>query len=162
MNKQRNMLLEMTVFAAFIFCLCYLLWNVNFYPHKKTGKVTAPDYASTLQDEKLEKGRLLFRSYCNSCHYPYANGLGPPLAGARKRWENAGSYQGKNGDQWLKAWIRNWKDVVAAGYPYGVMMAKSRENEMNYFINLTDEQIDLILNYVDSVPQVASDNGLHK
>jgi mono/diheme cytochrome c family protein len=150
MNKQRNMLLEATVIAAFIFCLCYLLWNVNFYSSKKKGKATVPDYSSTLQDQNLENGRLLFRSYCNSCHYPDQNSLGPPLAGAKKRWANAGSFKGKTGDEWLKMWVRNWKDVVAAGYPYGIQMAKSRENEMNYFYNLTDRQIDLILNYVDS------------
>ena len=150
MNKQRNMLLEMTVFVVFISGLCYLLWTVNFYPSKKSGKATVHDFSTTLKDENLEKGRLLFRSYCNSCHYPNENSLGPPLAGAKKRWENAGTFKGKTGDQWLKTWVRNWKDVVAAGYPYGVLMAKSRENEINYFYNLTDRQIDLILTYADS------------
>ena len=156
MDKQRNMLLEVTVFVAFVLCLVYILWNVNFYPVKKPEKATIHDFSSTLKDENLEKGRLLFRSYCNSCHYPNENSLGPPLAGARKRWGNAGTFKGKTGDQWLKDWVRNWKDVVAAGYPYGIQMAKSRENEMNYFYNLTDRQIDLILNYVDSVPEVDS------
>jgi mono/diheme cytochrome c family protein len=144
------MLLEIIVFVAFISGLCYLLWTVNFYPAKKPGKATIHDFSTTLKDENQEKGRLLFRSYCNSCHYPNENSLGPPLAGAKMRWEKAGTFKGKTGDQWLKMWVRNWKDVVAAGYPYGIQMAKSRENEMNYFYNLTDRQIDLILNYADS------------
>ncbi len=151
------MLPEITALVAFMGLLCFLIWNLRFYPagsSKKTANTydnsTAESNGNTLQDPELEKGRLLFHSYCNSCHYLHANGLGPSLAGARQRWEGAGSYRGKTGDEWLKMWIRNWKDVVAAGYPYGVMMAKSRENEMNMFINLTDRQIDLILAYTDA------------
>ena len=120
-----------------------------------TDKPISNNVIATIQDEKLEKGRLLFRSYCNSCHYPNTNGLGPALAGAKQRWAHAGVFKDKTGDQWLKMWVKDWKDVVAAGYPYGVAMAKSRENEMNMFINLTDQQIDLILNYVDSVKPAA-------
>lgn len=153
MNSQRKMLLEVLALIMFIGGLCFLLWSVNFYPGKPSARI--PSAKSTaINDEGMEEGRLLFHSYCNSCHYVNANSLGPPLAGAKSRWASAGSYQGKTGDQWMKVWIRNWKDAVAAGYPYAIMMAKSRESEMNYFTNLTDRQIDLILKYVDSEPPV--------
>jgi len=165
MNKQKSMLLEVIALVSFIALFCILVWNLKFYP-TQANKTTNPAIDSytpentsvTLKDEKLEKGRLLFHSYCNSCHYPLSNGLGPALSGAKGRWERAGSFKGKTGDEWLKMWVRNWKDVVAAGYPYGVEMAKSRENEMNMFINLKDYQIDLILNYVDSVKPSARVN----
>lgn len=152
MNTQRKMLLEVLALIAVIGGIWLLIWNINFYPAKpvKSADENKRSALPITGDEGLEEGRLLFRSYCNSCHYVNANSLGPPLAGAKARWANAGSYQGKTGDQWMKTWIRNWKDATGAGYPYAVMMAKSRENEMNYFTNLTDRQIDLILRYVDS------------
>ena len=164
MGKQKNMLLEIVALVSFMALFCLLIWNLKFYP-SQANKATNPtpdknlpeNTSITLKDEKLEKGRLLFHSYCNSCHYINTNGLGPALAGAKARWAYAGSFKGKTGDQWLKIWVRDWKDVVAAGYPYGVAMAKSREAEMNMFINLTGDQIDLILNYVDAVnPQTAA------
>ena len=154
MNKQKNMLLEMVALVAFIAMIGFLIWYTRSTA-KGPNQTASGNTSTTLKDAKLEKGRLLFRSYCNSCHYINANGLGPALAGAKARWEYAGSYQGKTGDEWLKMWIRNWKDVIAAGYPYGVSMARSRETEMNMFINLTDDQIDLILNYVDCADTAA-------
>jgi mono/diheme cytochrome c family protein len=148
MNKQRNMLLEMIVLAAVIGGLCFLLWNVNFYP-VKPSKPTTNSTPAIPKDADWAEGKLLYRSYCNSCHKPTENSLGPVLIGATQRWRHAGSFKGKTGDEWLKAWVRDWKDVVAAGYPYGVAMAKSRQAEMNMFINLTDKQIDQILHYAD-------------
>jgi hypothetical protein len=148
MNKQRNMLLEIITLVVIIGGLCYLVANVNFYPAKTSKSHTYP-LVYIPKDPDWNEGKLLYRSYCNSCHKPTENSLGPILIGAEQRWHNAGSFKGKTGDQWIKVWIRNWKDVVAAGYPYGVAMAKSREAEMNMFINLTDKQIDQILYYAN-------------
>ena len=165
MNKQRNAALEMAVIAAFLGGLCFLVWNINPYSSPKptatkSTEHTPPSNTSSKptirKDENWEEGKTLFRSYCASCHNPTENSLGPVLAGSSKRWENAGSYKGKTGDQWMKAWVRNWKDVVASGYPYAIEMAKSREAEMNLFNNLTDKQIELILYYADMQGVVAA------
>ena len=153
MDKQRKMLLQILASIAVI----WGTWLMIVYSIPAPVKNVAENKRSRLpitNDEGMEEGRLLFRSYCNSCHQPTTNSLGPALAGAKARWASAGSYEGKTGDQWMKIWIRNWKDAVGAGYPYAIMMAKSRENEMNYFTNLTDRQIDLILRYVDSSAEI--------
>jgi len=152
-NKRINILIGLA--AGVLLAICLLLWNVPFYKEAVQPGL-AEDQNPNPRDERWEKGRLLFRSHCNSCHYIDRSGLGPALAGATQRWHTAGSYQGKTGDEWMKMWVRNWKDVVAAGYPYGVNMAKTRAVEMNQFINLTDRQIDLIFHYVD-VTAEASD-----
>jgi mono/diheme cytochrome c family protein len=157
------MLVEMTLLAAFIGGICLLIWNINFYPSTRfktsaqiSDKPLSGKVSANPKDEDWQEGRTLFKSYCASCHNTTDNSIGPVLAGTAKRWETAGSFKGKTGDQWLKVWVKNWRDVVAAGYPYGVQMAKSREAEMNIFTNLTDKQINMILQYADAPKQVIS------
>ena len=148
MTRKKYIQLAMILSVVFIAGLCFLIWDIYFNPANQAKPIT-DNWATVPKDDDWAEGKLLYRSYCNSCHKPTENSLGPILIGATQRWHNAGSYQGKTGDQWLKAWVRNWKDVAAAGYPYGVDMAKSRQAEMNMFINLTDRQIDQILHYAD-------------
>jgi mono/diheme cytochrome c family protein len=100
--------------------------------------------------QKWSEGKDLFKSNCAACHNPKADGTGPSLRGVTSRWQAAGDYQGKTGRQWLNVWIRNWDDVVNAGYKYGVDMANSRPAQMNRFPSLSDQQIDKILYYVEN------------
>ena len=110
---------------------------------------TGTNSKTSLQAQKWDEGKSLFRSNCAACHNPNSDGTGPVLKDVEARWKAAGSYQGKTGEQWLKVWIRNWNDVVNAGYKYGIDMANSRPAQMNVFSSLSDEQIDDILLYVN-------------
>ena len=100
---------------------------------------------------KWTEGKALFKSNCASCHNPLADGTGPALKGVTARWEGAGDYKGKTGNQWLHTWITNWNDAVNAGYPYAVSMRNSRPAAMNVFAGvLKTEDIDKILLYVEN------------
>ena len=99
---------------------------------------------------KWAEGKALFKGNCASCHNPKADGTGPALMGVTKRWEDAGAYKGKSGNEWLHTWIHNWNDAVASGNPYAVSMSNSRPSAMNLFTTLKDADIDNILLYVEN------------
>ena len=137
--------------GAIIFAL-----NIDFsskdavFHVSKSGTDTTSTKPSPERDKWLA-GKDLFKANCASCHNPKSDGVGPALMGVTARWQAAGSYQGKTGEQWMRVWIKNWRDVVNAGYKYGIDMHNSRPAEMNIFGGyLTDEKIDNILFYVES------------
>jgi mono/diheme cytochrome c family protein len=99
---------------------------------------------------KWNEGKSLFNSNCGSCHNPKADGTGPALMGVTARWEGAGDFAGKTGKQWLYSWIKNYNEPVKAGYKYAVDMANSRPSQMNLFPSLKDEQIDVILYFIEN------------
>lgn len=99
---------------------------------------------------KYAEGKSLFKSNCAACHNAKADGTGPALLGARARWQAAGDYKDKTGEQWMYEWVKDWNSVVAAGYPHAVEMANSRATTMNSFPYLREEEIDQILLYIDS------------
>jgi mono/diheme cytochrome c family protein len=136
--------------GAIVFAL-----NINFSSQDAVFHVSKPKDGltpkSSPEKERWLVGRDLFKANCASCHNPKSDGVGPPLIGVTARWKAAGNYQGKTGEQWMRVWIKNWRDVVNAGYKYGIDMHNSRPAEMNIFGGyLTDEKIDNILFYVEN------------
>ena len=99
---------------------------------------------------KYAEGKSLFKSNCAACHNPKTEGTGPALLGARARWQAAGEYKGKTGEQWMYEWVKDWNSVVAVGYPHAVEMANSRATTMNSFPYLKDKEIEQIFTYIDS------------
>jgi cytochrome c2 len=157
MNKQKR-LLELLAIILFIAALCALIWNSNPYDPSKQIALSKTDSAQAVinrehqppADEKWVKGKTLFKSDCASCHNPKIAQTGPALMGVTNRWQQAGSYQGKTGKQWLYIWIRNWNNAVASGYPYAVHMEHYSETSMNVFNSLSDDDITDILRYIES------------
>jgi cytochrome c2 len=99
---------------------------------------------------KVKEGKALFKSNCASCHNPLQNQTGPALKGVLGRWQAAGDFKGKTGEQWLHAWIHNFNDPVNAGYPYAKEILGFSPTNMNTFPGLKDDEIDKILLYVDN------------
>ncbi|NNE28068.1 MAG: c-type cytochrome [Saprospiraceae bacterium] len=97
-------------------------------------------------EPNLDEGKALFKANCATCHNKNMKDkmTGPALAGYADRWE------GK--EELLYAWIRNSQAVIAAGDSYAVSLYKEWNNSvMTAFPNLTDQQIEDILGYVDGV-----------
>lgn len=99
---------------------------------------------------RWEQGKVLFKGNCGSCHHVTMAQTGPALNGVTQRWQQAGTYKGKTGQEWLHLWIKNWNDPVAAGYPYAVKMQNYASSQMTIFPYLTDKDIDAILLYVEN------------
>lgn len=152
--KNIHPLVEFSLVLLLIAAAIVFAWNVDFSfigsgtsANKEKPAVAAannsPEYVT------WKEGKDLFKSNCAACHNPKADGTGPALVGVTERWNKAGEYKGKSGKQWLNSWIRNFNEPVNAGYKYAIDMANTRPTQMNMFPNLKDEQIELLLNYVE-------------
>jgi mono/diheme cytochrome c family protein len=106
--------------------------------------------AADIDKTKWEEGRNTFKVNCASCHSPVIAQTGPALMGVTKRWQDAGSYNGKTGKEWLYTWIRNWSIPVNDKYPYAVRMQNYSPTQMNIFPTLSDREIDNLLLYVEN------------
>jgi len=101
------------------------------------------------QDAKA--GKATFRSKCGSCHDVALKQkmTGPALEGVIDRWNAAGAFKGKTGEQWLKTWIYNWNDAVAAGYPYATKMKDYDPSAMSVFTGqISEEDYTNMLEYL--------------
>lgn len=92
------------------------------------------------------EGEILFKTNCANCHarnmVSYLTG--PALAGVQERWAD---YPEED----LHAWIRNSQQLIAEGHPRAVELWGTYQNTvMNSFPNLTDEEIQYILDYISA------------
>lgn len=95
---------------------------------------------------ELTLGMTLFKNNCASCHAKNMKTkmMGPALAGVEKRWNG-------NLDN-LRAWIRNSQAYLETDDDYAKKLyAEYGGSVMTAFPNLTDEEIDAILSYIDAV-----------
>lgn len=94
----------------------------------------------------LDEGKALFKNNCATCHNKSMKDdlTGPALGGVQERWE------GK--EELLYSWIRNSQAVIASGDGYAVsLFAEWNNSVMTAFPNLTDQQIESVLGYIDAV-----------
>ncbi len=105
--------------------------------------ITLFSFNSAIADEQSDLGKTLFKANCAQCHNRNMKDdlTGPALGGVRERWES---------EELLYAWIRNSSAVIAGGDAYAVeLYNKWNKVVMNPFPNLSDEEIEAILVYVD-------------
>ena len=95
-------------------------------------------------------GEALFKANCASCHKPDKQYVGPALKGARDREPSKG---------WHYEWVRNASALVLTD-PY----AKKLKDQMGgvvmtSFPDLTNSQIDAILDYADNFKEPGAGTG---
>lgn len=95
----------------------------------------------TIADDKIIVGKQLFMNKCASCHAVKIDLAGPALAGVQDRWKDK---------QKLYQFIRHSQAMVATDAYAKALWLKWNKTEMTSFPDLTNEQIDLILQYVES------------
>ena len=76
------------------------------------------------------------------CHLPNKDFAGPALAGVEKRWKDK---------QLLYAYIRNSQEVIAKDKYAAELFKKWNEAVMLPFPDLTNAEIDAILEYCNQV-----------
>src|SRR5690606_20953938 len=80
---------------------------------------------------------------CASCHHPLKDATGPALKGADGRAPSK---------EWLHKWVRNSSALIASGDKYAnELFNKWGKIPMTPFPGLSDEEIDAIFTYVNSV-----------
>ncbi len=88
-------------------------------------------------------GQALFKSNCASCHNPLKDATGPALQGVESRVPSK---------EWLHKWVHNSAGLIASGDKYANdIFNKWGKIPMTPFPNLSEEEIDAIFTYVNSV-----------
>lgn len=111
--------------------------------------ITVLAFGQTVQ---AQDGAQLFADKCATCHKPDKDLTGPALKGVEERVKDKAT---------LHAWIRNPQKVLASGNEYfNKLYLDWKKVPMNANPQLTDEEIDAILAYVESyVPKAAGGTG---
>jgi len=95
----------------------------------------------------VEEGKNLFIANCASCHNKNMkdNLTGPALGGTEERWA---AFPRED----LYKWIRNSQALIATGHPRATeLWNKWKPTQMNSFNNLTNDQIESMLLYINDV-----------
>lgn len=88
-----------------------------------------------------QEGEALFKANCANCHKPDADYTGPALKGARER---------EPSKDWIYGWVHN-STIVRSTDPYGkAIFEKWSKTQMTPFPQLTNKQIDAIMDYVEA------------
>lgn len=88
-----------------------------------------------------QDGKALFQTNCASCHNPVKESTGPALQGKSKEVPSKA---------WLYNWVHNSAAVIASGDKYAnEIYNKYNKTAMTAFPNLTTQEIDAIITYVD-------------
>ena len=98
-------------------------------------------------DSKGKLGKTLFKNSCAACHNKNMRDdlTGPALGGVAQEWE---AY---NDGKDIYRWIRNSQKLVEEEHPRGKKIFEDYNGTIMPPNNLTDEEIDAVLYYIDLV-----------
>lgn len=138
------------VFTIF-FVLCFREWQGPWHTPTTLGcgTVGPEEYVPSELQAEYDLGKTIFRNNCAACHAGDMKTFltGPPLAGSQERWAEHG------GQEALYAFIRNSQKMINAG-------TNARANQlweewaptvMNTFENLSDEELDALMIYIEQI-----------
>ncbi len=129
-----------------LFCLIESTCNSNNNKSTDTSKVTSADEVAVDSLEAIiAQGKALFKTNCTKCHDISLRQklVGPALHGVTGRW---GDYPRED----LYAWIRDSQALVKKGHPRAVGMFNAWKKNMDGFPDLTDEEIESILVFIEN------------
>lgn len=105
-------------------------------------------YEETLPESvSIQEGKSLFKANCASCHAKNMRSdlTGPALSGVEQRWS---AYPKED----LYAFIRNSQGMIEKGHPRAnEVWDEWQPTVMNNFPNLSDDQIESLLVYIEMV-----------
>ena len=90
-------------------------------------------------------GKAIFANNCAVCHNPLKDATGPALQGVDKRVPSK---------DWIYNWVHNSGAVIASGDPYATALYGKWKANMTAFPNLSKEEIDAVITYVNGVVPV--------
>lgn len=131
----RTLLLSMVVLFSF---------SQTSFSQEDSGAADAAveesDSGTASVEGDVSAGKELFNSLCAACHKPYKKAIGPALHGVTD----------KRGKEWLYEWIENSAAMIASGDDQAVAIYEEyNQTSMNAFPQLSEEDIDNILAYVE-------------
>ncbi len=130
--------------SRFFILLVLALFSLPSFAQDEQGG-DGTEAAAAGGDVNIEEGQTLFRNYCATCHSRNMRDdlTGPALGGVQERWAE---YPQED----LYRWIRQSQAMIQEGHPRAVELWEEwKPTVMNNFLNLSDQQIDNILAYID-------------
>lgn len=123
---------------------CLLIIGLSLFVTGEGSAQTAVSAQTAQAAQKLD-GKALFETNCAQCHNPISVVVGPALKGVTERIPDRNL---------LHAWIHNNTQVLASGNVYfNNLFNQYGRAPMNTFPGLSDQEIDAILNYVETYAQ---------
>ncbi len=105
-----------------------------------------PDPFSDMPKKEVSPGQQLFVQNCLQCHYVEKDKIGPKLRGFMAYWDHDTAR--------VRAFIRNSQEVIKSGDPRAVAVYEQyNKSIMTPMPHLTDEEIDLIIEYIEGPAQ---------
>jgi cytochrome c551/c552 len=148
MNKEVNYVLQgflLTVVVIGAFKVSDLLLSIPPPAEEPKGPVIGMCGNATVSPKNpatYNNGKLLFQNNCASCHSILRDLTGPALGGVTQRLPDR---------KLVYKWVRNPATVLKSGNVYFNTLKKRFDNvQMTAFDNLSDDEIDAILDYVES------------
>ncbi len=126
---------------------------ISWRKHYKRGLIAIglllSTSASIYAQGDAKNGEKLFKADCSACHALDKQLVGPALGGVVDRLKTEQNLD----TDWLHKWIKDNKALRASGDKYAnEVFEKFNEVEMLPFPNLTDQEIDDILEYTTNPP----------
>ncbi len=104
---------------------------------------------TSFNNAQAQDGKALFQANCASCHNPLKDATGPALKGVSERVPSK---------DWLHKWIKNPAAMIASGDKYANdIYNKWNKTAMTAFGSLSEQEIDAIITYVESVEPIVED-----
>lgn len=98
----------------------------------------------SLTAQAKAQGEQLFKAKCATCHALDRKSTGPMLQGVRQKWDDAGELE------LLYDWVRNSTELIASGKSAMANAIKGYSPTAMSAQQVTNEEVDAILAYVDS------------
>lgn len=146
MNQIKHLLFACLVLVCIVLGFVFVRTISSAKPAASTYGVPFDDFPASPADSvpaNLAKGQRLFSKNCGSCHALHKDISAPALHGVTGRgpWGNR-----KN----LYSWVRDPMSFLAKRDPYTKRLKEEYGYVMTAFPHLTDDDIDAIINYVES------------
>ncbi len=106
-----------------------------------SSEKTKTESSGNSSAENIARGEKLFKIHCALCHKPAEDFTGPALKGAAENWKDK---------QLLYDFVRNSADVIQREEYAKKLFEKYKQSPMPPFPQLTDEEIEDILQYCNS------------
>lgn len=118
-----------------------LFGAVFFFLSACNSKTAENNPGAALAGNDNQNGELLFKMNCSQCHQPGKRFVGPDLTGVENRWKSKAL---------LYDFVRNSAEVIKRDQYAADLYEKWNESPMLAFPQLSDEEIQSILDYCNT------------
>jgi mono/diheme cytochrome c family protein len=141
MNNELKYIFKGVLYTCALIAVIYISYYIISYQRNKAVETKPPviTYDELINTPEVSEGKVLFDKNCSACHKLYHT---------EQNWSHDivdNSYDKKA----LYGWIRNSDSVIKSGNEYyNAVFNENNKVQMTSFPNLTDEEIDHIIDYI--------------